>query len=123
MRTINTQISKQTAIGQIQGCVAIATECGRTLAAQHLDLGLSHRLHSRQLSHLWHGLRSALIGAAQNAWQLAAQILNSPGKAGTKRPTNWAFYLMPVVGLVPVAARRLPVADAIGMPMPRSADC
>ncbi len=42
MRTINTQISKHTAMVQNQGCVAIATKCGRTVAAaQHLELGLA----------------------------------------------------------------------------------
>jgi hypothetical protein len=134
MRTFNTEISKQTAIGQGQGCIAIATKCERSLvAAQHLGLGHADRLHlsRRQLSQQWHGVRSAFVADLQNAWRIAASIWNLAAVAVTKQPTKSlrhtmpgsAFYGMPVVGLVPVAVRRLPVANAIGTPMPKSADC
>jgi hypothetical protein len=138
MRTFNAQITKQIAIGFCQGCIAIATGCERSFsAAQHLGLRLAERLHTsrRQISQKWHGLRSALAANVQNAWQNTAQILDLAAdalalpvtmqttKSKSYRMPGSAWYGMPVVGLVPVAVCRLPVAHATGTPMPRSADC
>ena len=138
MRTFNTQITKQIAIGQSQGCLAVAKGCERPFsAAQHLGLEHADRLHDslRRLSQLWHGLRSALVANVRNAWLCAANCLDlaieAIAIAGTAKSTQSksyrmpgsAWYGMPVVGLVPVAVCRLPVAIATGKPMPRSADC
>jgi hypothetical protein len=133
MRTFNTQITKQIAIGQSQGCLAVATGCERPFsAAQHLGLRHADRLlDSRRPSHLWHGLRSALVANVQNAWLCAANLLDLAADALTMQPTQSksyrmpasAWFGMPMVGLVPVAVCRLPVAIATGTPMPRSADC
>jgi hypothetical protein len=142
MRTFNAQITKQIAIGQRQGCLAVATGCERSFsAAQHLGLHID-RLHGsrrhdgrRGISRLWHGLRTALVANLQNAWLCAADVLDlaidAIASAGTMQPTQSKSYRMPasawygmsVVGLVPVAVCRLPVAIATGTPMPRSADC
>lgn len=133
MRTFTTQITKQIAFGQSQGCDAVATGCERTFsAAQHLGLEHTDRLHHsrRQLSQLWHGSRSALVANVQNAWQNASQLWNlavdamtKPTKSKSYRMPASAMYGMSLVGLVPVAVCRLPVAIATGTPMPRSADC
>jgi len=142
MRTFNAQITKQIAIGQRQGCLAVATGCERPFsAAQHLGLEHADRLHSRRhdgrrgLSQLWHGLRSALVAEVRNTWLSAAHLLDlaadaiamavtmQPTKSKSYRLPGSAWYGMPVVGLVPVAVCRLPVAIATGTPMPRSADC
>jgi hypothetical protein len=138
MRTFNAQITKQIAFGQRQGCLAIATGCERpSSTAQHLGLQHADRLHDsrRRLSQLWHGLRSALTANVQNAWQNASRILavavDAFAFADTLQPTKSKSYRMPasasygmaMVGVVPVAVCRLPVAIALGTPMPRSADC
>ncbi|HEX4142831.1 MAG TPA: hypothetical protein VHY91_04710 [Pirellulales bacterium] len=142
MRTFNTQITKQIAIGQSQGCVAVATGCERPFsAAQHLGLH-SDRLHDSRrhdgrsgLGQLWHGLRTALVTNLQHTWHCAANCLDlaadALASAGTMQPTKSKSYRLPLsarygmamVGLVPVAVCRLPVAIATGTPMPRSADC
>ena len=130
MRTFISQISKQTAIGQDQGRIAAVIGCERTAcAAQHLGPGHAGRLHEsrRQLSQLWHGLRSALAVGLDSAWHCALALCPSASdtatKAGVFKPTKSAWYSMPSLGLMPVAARRLPVVNPIGMPMPGSADC
>jgi hypothetical protein len=138
MRTFNAQITKQIAIGFCQGCIAVATGCERSFsAAQHLGLRHAARLHvsRRQISQLWHGLRSALAANLQNAWHSTAQLLDLAAdalalpvtmqstKSKSYRMPGSAFYGMSMVGLVPVAVCRLPVANATGTPMPRSADC
>jgi hypothetical protein len=138
MRTFNAQITKQITIGGRQGCLAVATGCERPFsAAQHLGLEHTGRLHRsrRQLSQLWHGLRSALVANVQNTWLSAAHILDlaadAMAMADTAQPTRSKSYRMPgsawygmsAVGLVPVAVCRLPVAIATGTPTPRSADC
>jgi hypothetical protein len=132
MRTFNTQITKQIAFGQRQGCLAVATGCERPFsAAQHLGLRHADRLHDSRR----HDLRSALAANLQNAWQNALHLLDlavdaiavavtgQPTKSKSYRMPASASYGMPMVGLVPVAVCRLPVAIATGTPMPRSADC
>jgi hypothetical protein len=132
MRTFNNQISKQTAIGIRQGRIAAVIGCGRTgAAAQHLGSGHAARLHQAgrgQLSQLWHGLWSALAASLDSAWHCAsalcaATISGTATDAGAFKPVKSTWYSMSTMGLVPVAVRRLPVANAIGMPMPGSADC
>ncbi|HTU25404.1 MAG TPA: hypothetical protein VMF30_08410 [Pirellulales bacterium] len=133
MRKFNTQITKQFAIGQNQGCIAIATGHEHHAgAAQHLGLRHADRLRaSRRACRLWHGLRASLAANLRNAWQTCTQFTDAaaaalaaqPAKPSSYRLSKSAMYGMSVAGLLPVAVRRLPVAIATGMPMPRSADC
>ncbi len=118
MRTFNTQITKQIAFGQRQGRIAVATKClGTVAAAQHLESEHPARHSSRLvLSQLWHGLRTALVGRIQNAWQNSAQILDLVASAGAKQLTKSTCLGMSGIGIlfdagrgpvVPVAVRRL----------------
>ena len=84
----------------------------------------------RQLSQSVARLAVRLGCQSQNAWQYAAlsDLVGDPADTDSRRIESYrmpasALYGMPMVGLVPVAVRRLPVANATGMPMPRSADC
>jgi hypothetical protein len=132
MRTFINQITRQFAIGQRQGRIAVATGCQRTFsAAQHLVLRHDGRLHrGHRHSHLGFGqdaLAAVILNAWQNAlhfWDLAADAVGKPASSKSYRMPLSASYGMSKVGLVPVAVCRLPVAiAATGMPMPRSADC